>query len=218
MTPRTVMDTFHADPVLRLLTVIVSIVYRVALIFGVMLLVAVPALELFAERETLRNFSIGVPTTVELERVTLGTAWGGSLGLELDEAEGSLRVPIASAPVWFRLVTYLGLAIIYALVLRFLFYLRELFLRVRAGAPFDERNATTLRWLGLLLVLIDTLGSVYRFGLAQLVLRAMSAPSIPVTSSFSMDGAVIFVGLVLVALAEIFRRGAVLEDEHAHVV
>jgi hypothetical protein len=46
----------------------------------------------------------------------------------------------------------------------------------------------------------------------------MSPPSLPVTSSFSMDGAVIIVGLVLLALAAIFRRGSVLEDEHAHVV
>lgn len=212
------MDTFRADPIVRLLTVIVSFLYRAAWVFGAALIVAVPALELLAGTETLQDFSIGVPATVELERVTIGTAWGGSLGLEMDDAEGSLRVPIASAPVWFRVVVYSGLAVIYGLVLRFLFYLRELFLRVRAGAPFDERNATILRRLGLLLVLIDTLGSAYRFGLSQVVLRAMSPPSMPVTSSFSMDGAVIFVGLVLLVLAEIFRRGAVLEDEHAHVV
>jgi hypothetical protein len=212
------MDTFRADPVVRLLTVIAFILYRLTWVFGVLLIVAVLALELFAGTETLQNFSIGVPATVELESRTIGTVWGGSLGLEMDEAEGSLRVPIASAPVAFRLATYFGLAVMWVLFLRFLFHLRELFLRVRAGAPFDERNVTSLRWLGLLLVLIDTLGSAYRFGLSQLVLRAMSPPSMPVTSSFSMDGAVIFVGLVLLALAEIFRRGSVLEDEHAHVV
>lgn len=116
------------------------------------------------------------------------------------------------------ITTILYRVIIYGLFMHFLFHLRELFRRVRAGAPFDERNATSLRWLGLLLILIDTLGSAYRFGLALLVLGAMSPPPMPVTSSFSMDGTVIFVGLVLLALAEIFRRGAVLEDEHAHVV
>lgn len=67
-------------------------------------------------------------------------------------------------------------------------------------------------------MLIDTLGSAYRYGLSQVVLRAMSPPSLPVTSSFSMDGMVIVAGLVLLALAEIFRQGAVLEEEHAHVV
>jgi hypothetical protein len=215
---RNILDTYHADPVVRLLTVITTILYRVAWVFGGLLIVAVGALELLAGTETRQAFSIGVRTTVELERVTIGTAWGGSLGLEMDEAAASLRVPIASAPVWFRLAAYGGLAIIYGLFMHFLFHLRGLFRRVRAGAPFDERNATSLRWLGLLLILIDTLSSAYRFGLAQLVLGAMSPPPMPVTSSFSMDGTVIFVGLVLLALAEIFRRGAVLEDEHAHVV
>ena len=212
------MNTYRADPVVRLLTVITTILYRAAWVFGGVLLVAVLALELFAGTETRQKFSIGVKTQVELERKTIGTAWGGSLGLEMDEAEGSLRVPIASAPVGFRLAAYLGLAVVYVLFMRFLFHLRELFRRVRAGAPFDERNATSLRWLGLLLILIDTLGSVYSFGLSQLVLRAMSPPTIPVTSPFSMNTSVIFVGLVLLALAEIFRRGAVLEDEHAHMV
>ena len=212
------MDTYRADFVVGLLTVITSVLYRLAWIFGVVLIVAVSALELFAGTETRQKFSIGVATTVHLEDQKIATAWGGSLGLKMDEAKGSLRVPIASAPVWFRLAAYLGLAIIFALFLRFLFHLRELFRRVRAGAPFDERNATSLRWLGLLLILIDTLTSAYSFGLTQLVLRAMSPPTVPVTSSFSMDGTAIFVGLVLLALAEIFRRGAVLEDEHAHVV
>lgn len=212
------MTTYRADPVVRLLTVLVSVFYRVAWGFGVLLIVAVCALELFAGTETRQILSIGVPTTVDLDDVNIGTAWGGSLSLKMDEAEGSLRVPIASAPLWFRLTAYLGLAVIYVLFLRFLFHLRELFRRVRAGAPFDERNATTLHWLGLLLILIDTLGSAYSYGLSQLVLRAMSTPSIPVTSSFSMSGTAIVVGLVLLALAEIFRRGAVLEEEQAHVV
>jgi hypothetical protein len=212
------MNNYRAEPAIRLLTVITSVLYRVAWIFGVVLIVAVSALELFAGTETRQKFSIGVTTTVHLDDQKIGTAWGGSLGLKMDEAKGSLRVPIASAPVWFRLAAYLGLAVIFALFLRFLFHLRELYRRVRAGAPFDERNATTLRWLGLLLILIETMASAYSFGLTQLVLRAMSPPSIPVTSSFSMNGTVIFVGLVLLALAEIFRRGAVLEDEHAHVV
>ena len=212
------MNTYRADPVVRLLTVFATILYRVTWVFGVLLIVAVPALELFAGTETLQTFSIGVRTTVELDDVNIGTAWGGSLSLSMEEPEGSLRVPIASAPLWFRLAAYLGLAAIYVLFLRFLFQLRELFRRVRAGAPFDERNATSLRWLGILLILIETLASAYSFGLAQLVLRAMSPPSIPVTSSFSMNGTAIVVGLVLLALAEIFRRGAVLEDEHAHVV
>ena len=212
------MNTYRADIVVRSLTVIASMLYGAAWFFGGVLFTAVLALETFAGTETREKFSIGVTTTVDLDNVKVGSAWGGSLGLKMDEVEGSLRVPIASAPVWFRLATYLGLAAIYVFILRFLFLLRQLFLRVRAGAPFDERNATSLRWLGLLLILIDTLSSAYSFGLSQLVLRAMSPPTIPVTSSFSMDGTVIFVGLVLLALAEIFRRGAVLEDEHAHVV
>ena len=102
------MDAYRPDLVVRLLTVIASVLYRVAWVFGVLLIVAVFALELFAGTETLRDFEIGVPTTVDLDDVKIGTVWGGSLGLEMDEAEGSLRVPIASAPVGFRLAPRRG--------------------------------------------------------------------------------------------------------------
>jgi hypothetical protein len=212
------MTSYRADPVVRLLTVGATVFYRVAWVFAVIVVVGVAAVELFAGPELRREFTIGVTATVDLKDVTIGTAWGGSTGLEMNKAAGSLRVPIATAPLGFRLAAYLGLGVIYVLFLRFLFHLRELFLRVRAGEPFDERNATSLRWLGILLILIDTLGSAYSFGLSQLVLRALSAPSMPLASSFSMNGTAIIVGLVLLALAEIFRRGALLEDEQAHVV
>jgi hypothetical protein len=212
------MNTFRANPVVRVLTAIVSMLYGAAWVAGTIVFVAILAVELFAVPETRQKLSIGVTTTVELEPRTIGTVWGGPLRLKMDEAKGSLRVPIGSAPLGFRLATYLGLAVIYVLFMKFLFRLRELLRRVRAGAPFDERNATSLRWLGLMLILIDTLASVYSFALSQMVLRAMSPATMPVTSQFSMNGNVIFVGLVLLALAEIFRRGAVLEDEHAHLV
>jgi hypothetical protein len=212
------MDTFRADPIIRLLTVIASILYRATGVLGVLLIVAVAALELLAGPETLQKFSIGVPANVELETETVGAAWGGSLHLRMDEAEGSLRVPIASAPGWFRLAAYSGLAVLYVLFLRFFFHLRELFLRVRGGAPFDRRNAASLRRLGLLMIATNILSSAYGSGLSRMVLRALSEPSMPLSASFSVNGAVILVGLVLLALAEIFRRGAILEDEQAHVV
>ena len=212
------MDTFRAAPIVVVLSVVITGLYRLAQVFGVLLLVAVPALELFAGTETLQDFSIGVLTTVELQPATISSAWGGPLVLDMDEAEGSLRVPMTTAPVAFRVFTYFGLAVIYALGLKFLALLRQVFHRVRAGAPFDERNIASLRRLGLLLVVIDLVGSAYRFGLSQYVLREMSPPALPLTSSFSLNGTAIFVGLVLLVLAEIFQRGSVLEDEHAHVV
>ena len=212
------MDTFRAAPVVRVLSAVVTGAYRLALVFGALLLIAVPALELFADTETLRGFSIGVVTRVELEPATVSSAWGGPLVLDMQDAEGSLRVPMSTAPAWFRMFTYGGLAIIYSLVLVLLRQLRSLVRRIRAGAPFDERNVADLRVLGALLILIDVLGSAWSFGLSQLVLRAMGPPAVPVTSSFSMNGTAIFIGLVLCVLAEIFRRGSVLEDEHAHVV
>ena len=212
------MNAYRPDPVLRVLAAMAAVLYHAARVFGIILIVAVAAMELFAGPETREKISLGVAATVDLDEVNVGTAWGGALRLKLDGTDGSLRVPVATAPVWYRAAMYVGLAIIYALFLRFLIRLRELLQRVREGAPFDERNATGLRWLGLMLILIDVLASAYSFGLAQIVLRNMSSTAVPVTARFSLDGDVIVVGLVLLALSAIFRRGAILEEEQAHLV
>lgn len=118
------MNAYRPDPAVRLLAVMTSVLYGAAWMFGGMVIVGVLALEFVAGTETRQRFSLGVTTAVELDDVKVGTAWGGTLRLEMDASPGSLRVPVGSAPLGFRLATYLGLAIIYGVFLRFLFQLR----------------------------------------------------------------------------------------------
>ena len=211
------MNAYRADLVVRVLTVTVSIMYFLAWGLTVVLLIAVPAVVLFGDADALRNFTLGVPATVvELEHVKLASSWGGTVGLK--EARVDVIVPLSIVPAWFRAVTYAAAAGMCALTLLFLSHLRQLFQRVRQGVPFDAQNATRLRRLGELLLAGDLLFTAIGFWQSTTLLRTVHDPAMPLRSSFAPDLSVIFIALVLIALAEIFRRGAALEDEQSLVV
>ena len=89
---------------------------------------------------------------------------------------------------------------------------------LRDGAPFDARNATRVRWLGVLLIAGELSLKALTFWLSSIVLRTLAAGPQALGPSFTVDAKVILIGLMLVALAEVFRRGTTLEDEQSLVV
>jgi hypothetical protein len=105
-----------------------------------------------------------------------------------------------------------------ALMLLFLHHLRRIFQRVRDGAPFDAANARRLRWLGLLALAFALLNGVAETVTSLVVRRGLVSSSLSVPSAVSLDLSTVFFGLVLLALAEVFRRGAELEDDQALVI
>jgi hypothetical protein len=113
-----------------------------------------------------------------------------------------------------------------AIKMLFLYHLRELFRRVRDGAPFDPGNAARLRWLGGLIIAGHVLNVIAGGLLGRIVLGSLTDASIALRPSlwlderllFSFNEGLIVLAAVLFALAEIFNRGAELEDEQSLVV
>ena len=97
--------------------------------------------------------------------------------------------------------------IIFALVLLFLHHLRALFRRVREGTPFDAANAARMRWLGVSLLALYVFFGGFEFWMSAWVTRALH-----------INWFGVFTALVLVGLAEVFRRGTALEEEQSLVV
>ena len=73
--------------------------------------------------------------------------------------------------------------------------------------------------LGALLLAIAGLNTVAELATSIAVRRGLAADStLTVPSGFHMDGTLLIVALVLIVLAEVFRRGADLEHEQSLVV
>lgn len=211
------MQGYRPDRVVKVLTTIVSIAYFGLMAGGAIALVLPPALKLLGGSNPEWSIGLEVPVRLRDADSSIPTAWGRA-ALELDEASASLRLPAGSLPWWLIGVVWVHVAVYVGLVLLAVHHLRRIFQRVSDGAPFDLQNAIRLRWLGLLLLGFAIYNGVARFITSLAVGEGASSEWIAVSNGLHFNAPLAFVALALVALAEIFRRGAELEDEQALVV
>jgi hypothetical protein len=211
------MQPYRADRVVRVLTAIVSVAYFTVWFAAVVVLVWLPAARALARGGG--NWTVGLPAPVALRdaETTVQTSWGAAR-LVVEEARGELELPIEMIPwgsfalLWVALVVGLGL------MLLSLYHLRRIFQRVREGAPFDAQNALRMRTLGLLVLTLAVYEGVIDLVSAFVVQRGVAAGEMTVPAGVHIDALSVFMALALVALAEVFRRGAELEDEQSLVV
>ena len=75
-----------------------------------------------------------------------------------------------------------------------------------------------MRWLGLLLLALALFNGVAEFLTSLAVRNGLASSNFRVTTGLHINMFVVVVALALVALAEIFRRGAELEHEQSLVI
>ena len=202
----------------RALNFIATAAYYVAWVVTAVLLMGIPAIRLLSDRVTDESFTIDVPVTITELDAGLVSSWlTEARDLPLNDLHGDLEIPIVSAPVSFLVVTWLGLAVSCGLALLILHQIRRLVQRVRAGAPFDSENAGRLRTLARLILVRYVFKAFYVFFVSGWVATTITG-SVQTGSMPYANWSVILIALVLMALAEIFRRGTALEDEQSLVV
>lgn len=213
------MKGYQPDRIVRVLTWVVSFGYYttwVIIAFGVVAIVYTASV---ASDDAVANVSIPVNVaSVEAHIVSKWTRPAADGRVTLSDVTAMLQFPAAAVPRWFRVVAVSSAVVGTALLMLFYYHLRRLFLRVRDGAPFDAQNATRLRWLGGLLLIYTLMRSAFVYSASRLATNTLSSSSTPIQSVLKIDWTDIFMALVLLALAEIFRRGTSLEDEQALVV
>jgi hypothetical protein len=212
------MQGYHPDRVVRVLNTLVSFAYFAVWVAAVVVLVAAPVARLLSTGQPDGwTWSLEVPATLTHAQSSVQTSWGQAR-LVVEDVRGMLRLPIATLPWWLVGVLWTHVAIVLALTLASLHHLRRIFRRVRDGAPFDADNALRLRWLGLLLLALTLFDGVAQLVTSLAVRGGLAAGSVAVTPGLRVDLPLVFVALALIALAEVFRRGAELEREQSLVI
>jgi hypothetical protein len=211
------MQTYRPDRLVRFLTATVSLFYYALWLGAALLLIGGPVVKLSAGGNPDWTWGLRVWTTVQDSGATVLTAWGPA-HLRVENVRADIQLPIAMLPWWFVSVLWAHLALASGLMLLASHNLRRIFHRVREGAPFDAHNAVRLRSLGLLLLALAVMEGVAEFITAAVVRSGLTTGTIRVSTGLHFNAPVILVGLVMVALAEIFRRGAELEIEQSLVV
>jgi hypothetical protein len=211
------MQAYRPDRVVRALTALVSVAYFVAVAGTAVVLVAAPLARLGARDDTHWVWGLTVPATPLDADATVHTRWGDAR-LVAGEVRGDLLLPIAMLPWWLVAVLWTYAAVALGLGVLSLHQLRRIFQRVRDGAPFDADNATRMRRLGALVLALALLDGVAGLVTSLAVRGGVVSGGLAVATGLRVNVPLVFVALVLVALAEVFRRGAELETEQALVI
>lgn len=212
------MQKSPPDRVVRLLTSMVSLAYFVFWAGAALVLVALPAIKVFAGSSSNFHYGLGLPVAVSNLEATVQTAWGPA-PVKLDEARAVLQLPIPMLPWWLVAVLWAYAAAAAALMLLILQNLRRIFQRVRDGAAFDAQNAFRLRTLSVLLLALAMLNAAAEVATSVIFRRGLAADSnLAAPLGLPVNGTLVLVALVLMALAEVFRRGADLENDQALVI
>lgn len=212
------MRTFRPDRLVKMMAAVASLAYFAFWIGGILVLVALPAVKMFGGSSSKFHYGLELPVATPNLEATVQTTWGPA-PLRLDEARAKLQLPIPMLPWPLIALLWTYTAMAFALMLIFLHNLRRIFERVRDGAAFDAQNAVRLRTLSLMLLALALLNAVGEVATAMAVRRGLeTTSSFAVPSGLHTDLTLVPVALVLMALAEVFRRGAELEDEQSLVV
>lgn len=153
--------------------------------------------------------SLAVPVRFQLDPAShsFSTTQSGVRAVSISKAQGELTV----AGVTSRDVSWaaLGLAVIaLATVFFILGLLRAVLRTLKDQSPFVKRNSARIRTIGLTLILGQLANAALGAWLASRVTRGISIAGVAFDNTPSINIWVLFAGLVLIVLAEVFRLGA----------
>jgi hypothetical protein len=184
---------------------------------SVVILVGAPGARLWAAGHPNWTWELGLPAIVQGAEARVVTGCG-TAELVVQHVRGDLILPLASVPWWLFAALWAQTLVGLGLLLLAVYHLRRIFQRVRDGAPFDAQNARRLRWFGLLLLGLTLFHSLSELVTSMAVREGVVSGTVRVAANPRLDLEQVFIALVVVALAEVFRRGADLEREQALVI
>jgi hypothetical protein len=131
----------------------------------------------------------------------------------ITKAHGTLtvsRVPSGAGVLWIGLGAGLvGLSVALLVLNR----LRAIFRTLKDQNPFVALNASRIRMIGIVLILGELTSAGVGAWLAARVAREVSVPGITLRTDLAVNTWVIFAGVILFMLAEVFRLGAEMKGD-----
>jgi hypothetical protein len=163
------------------------------------------------------SLELGLPVSFDLDLESRRVA-APSLGIEgarIERAHGTgvLNIPLGRGGLLFGTIAILS--VLLTLALWVLSQLRAVFRTLRDARPFVPANVKRIRWVGVGVIL----GELAVSGLTYLgdynTMTHFSAEGIRFVAQPTLDVVAIIHGLVILAIAEVFKAGTRLEDEQS---
>lgn len=142
--------------------------------------------------------------TYSLSSDTWGTGTiGNAVGVVSFTAKDTVLVSLS-------IVTILTYA---AAALALLLLVRRILQTVATGTPFAEENAARIRAIGILVPTFGFLIQGLDWATSLITMDTVAADGLHVEANLTLNLTYLFIGLVIVALAEAFRHGTVLQAD-----
>jgi hypothetical protein len=159
------------------------------------------------------SYQITVPVSIDKDALSPTGEYGG---LSLQETRGKLKyLPDTFAPklvFWF--VSVVGVAVLaYGLIL-----LRRLLAETGRGLPFHPDNPRRLNHLGWLIVSTSLAATVAEFLAGRWILSNPELSGLPVSPLLKIDQGWIFVGLLILVLAAIWKEAVRMAEDQSLTV
>ncbi len=142
---------------------------------------------------------------LEVQNNVLGAGFVGEAAGEV-----SFEAPLAS---WPALLYVLGLALSFAPAFVLVVLLRRIAATLVAGDPFAEANVNRIRALGALTMALEFFRGAAQLGLETLVMATSTMRGFALVSWGEWNSGVFVLGMVIIALAEVFRYGMQLQAD-----
>jgi hypothetical protein len=129
------------------------------------------------------------------------------------DAQGTLNFPTPGRA--FLTITAVIAALAMAIGLWVLAQLRAVFRTLRDGTPFVPANAARIRWIGYAVIGGELARSVVLFAGNSYVASRFAADGLRFDQWPRIDILTIVYGLIILALAEVFRAGTRLDEDQS---
>ena len=126
--------------------------------------------------------------------------------------QATLEFQPAGPSAWVS--SFVVAALFYGLTMLIIHRLMKITGTLTAGRPFTRDNATRIRTIGLAVPAMWVLELAGSFAVQQFARRNFVLESGSFARVGDMNLAVLFLGLLIVVLGEVFRIGAALQDDH----
>jgi hypothetical protein len=209
------MATTRKSPIASVLKVTLDVVWYLAI--GLLGLAAVLlGLSVLTDGNVPGHLNIPVLVDIDPHIYSISAPDQGVASAELTDVSAELRFRSPGREFLAFFAFYLLVAV--AIVLIVLYQLRNIIATLAAGSPFVAANASRIRLIGWVVIVGELVQEVIEFLGHLAVTASFEAQGLTFRWSLDISLTTIFWGCVLLALAEVFRQGVEMREEHALTV
>lgn len=159
------------------------------------------------------NLTMDLPVALELNAPVHGTSSSIRTDARIENVRGNLRLPIRNG--FFFSSSIFLIMLLFGFLLWILTQLRDIFRSLSRGLLFIPENARRIRWVGFAVIFGELARATLNYFWSYYTSLHFTANGLRFIASTDFDVITIIGGFAILVIAEVFREGTRLHEEHS---